>query len=91
MNEQIATVPDHPAAIFQALLRIEDLLRNGGAKSNHSSKPTMSINEAAQFLSISRSKLKELVRTRELRSIRVGRRVLIPTQSLDACINRGSD
>jgi excisionase family DNA binding protein len=91
MNEQIPTAPDYPAAIFQALLRIEQLLRNLSARPVYHPKPTLSIDEAARFLGISRSKFKELVRTRQLRSIRVGRRVLIPTESLDAYISKERD
>jgi|HubBroStandDraft_6_1064221.scaffolds.fasta_scaffold293832_1 excisionase family DNA binding protein len=91
MNEQIPAAPDYPAAIFQALLRMEQLLRNLSTRPNYNPKPTLSIDEAARFLGISRSKFKELVRTRQLRSIRVGRRVLIPTESLDAYISKERD
>jgi excisionase family DNA binding protein len=89
MNEPISTVPDYPAAIFHALLRIEHLLRNVRARPTYNPKPMLSIDEAARFLSISRSKFKDLVRTQQVRSIRVGRRVLIPIQSLETYI--GSD
>ena len=47
------------------------------------------MNDAARYLGVGRSKLYELVRTREIRSIRVGRRILIPTLALNAYIGGG--
>ena len=41
-----------------------------------------SINEAAESLGVSRSSVKELIYTNQIRVVRVGRRVLISRQSL---------
>lgn len=94
MNEQLSTVPDYQAAIYQTLLRIERSLLErpfmirepGHVPTKPHAKPTMSMSDAAQYLGVGRSTLYELVRTRQLRSIRVGRRILIPTHALDAYI-----
>lgn len=43
----------------------------------------MAMNEAARYLGIGRSKLYELVRTKEMPSIRIGRRILIPTRAIE--------
>ena len=94
MNEQLATIPDYQAAIYQTLLRIERSLMERPPMIREPEhvptvthpKPTMSMNDAAQYLGVGRSSLYELVRTRQIRSIRVGRRILIPTHALDAYI-----
>lgn len=49
-------------------------------------KATMSISDAARYLGVGKYSLYELVRTRQIRSIRVGRRILIPTHVLSAYV-----
>jgi excisionase family DNA binding protein len=86
MNEHLSTVPDYQAAIYQTLLRIERLLTPSvltPSSASSQTKPTMAMNEAARYLGIGRSKLYELVRTKEIPSIRIGRRILIPTRALE--------
>jgi excisionase family DNA binding protein len=93
MNE-LSSIPDYQAAIYQALLRIERLLTPSALNRNPTvarAKPTMAMNDAARYLGVGRSKLYELVRTRQIRSIRVGRRILIPTHELDAYISGERD
>jgi excisionase family DNA binding protein len=94
MNEQLSTIPDYQAAIYQTLLRIERSLTERPLRIREPdhiptithAKPTMSMTDAARYLGVGRSSLYELVRTRQIRSIRVGRRILIPTHALDAYI-----
>jgi len=52
----------------------------------HGSKLTMSVSEAADWLGISRAFAYELVARGELPSIRLGRRVLVPTKRLYAFV-----
>ncbi|HUY06756.1 MAG TPA: helix-turn-helix domain-containing protein, partial [Acidimicrobiales bacterium] len=49
---------------------------------SNTSKLTMSVSEAAEWLGISRAFAYELVARGELPSIRLGRRVLVPTKRL---------
>jgi excisionase family DNA binding protein len=53
-------------------------------------RPTLTVEEAAAVLSISRSLAYEAVRTGEIPSIRVGRRVLVPTAALNRLIGADS-
>ena len=51
----------------------------------------MAMNEAARYLGIGRPKLYELVRTKEIRSIRIGRRIFIPTSALELYLIQSSE
>lgn len=51
---------------------------------------TLTVEEAAGLLGISRNLAYELVAKNELPSLRLGRRVLIPRQALDRLLNVGS-
>ena len=44
------------------------------------------VNEAAQSLRISRDKIYELIRSGRLRTVKVGRRRLVPVAALDAYV-----
>lgn len=91
MNEQLSTIPDYQAAIYQVLLRIERLLTPSALIPNSvlsQARPTLAMNEAARYLGVGRSKLYELVRTKEMPSIRIGRRILIPTKALEDYLRR---
>lgn len=48
------------------------------------SRVVVSVEQAAQQLGLGRSKTWELVRTGELRSVRAGRRVLVPVSALES-------
>ncbi|HEY6326589.1 MAG TPA: helix-turn-helix domain-containing protein [Candidatus Cybelea sp.] len=50
----------------------------------------LSINEAAEVLRVSRSTLKRLIGEEKLRTIRLGRRVLVPVSSIDELLERGA-
>jgi len=50
---------------------------------------TVSLSETARLLGISRSTAKTLVRQEQIKSVRVGRRVLIPVTSLHEFIGNG--
>jgi len=50
---------------------------------------TVSLNEAARLLGISRSTAKTLVRQEQIKSVRVGRRILIPLTALNEFIGNG--
>ena len=85
---------NNQAAIYKTLLRIERFLVERPLRVRESdrvptvthAKPTMSMNEAAHYLGIGRSTLCELVRTKQIHSVRAGRRILIPTRALDVYI-----
>lgn len=49
-------------------------------------KLTMTVEEAGEALGISRSHAYELVRQRELPSLRLGRRVVVPIAALEALV-----
>lgn len=89
MNEQLSTIPDYQAAIYRTLLRIERLLTPTlPHPDSRRDKATMAMHEAAQYLGIGRSKLYELVRTKEILSVRIGRRIVIPTHALETYLGR---
>ncbi len=46
----------------------------------------MAMNEAARYLGIGRSKLYELVRTKKIPSVRIGRRIVIPIRAVELYI-----
>ena len=52
-------------------------------------KLTFSVHEAAAALGISRTKAYEAIRAGQLQSIRLGRRVLIPSHALSEFLGRG--
>jgi excisionase family DNA binding protein len=49
---------------------------------------TISISDAARSLSIGRTKLYEILKTNEMRTIRVGRRRLVLASDVDAFVDR---
>ncbi|MGH9154496.1 MAG: helix-turn-helix domain-containing protein [Acidimicrobiales bacterium] len=51
---------------------------------------TLTVEEAAQLLGISRALGYELVARRELPSIRLGRRIVVPRRALEALLERAS-
>lgn len=51
---------------------------------NTSERPTLSVAETAELLGISRWLVQQAVRDGSLPSLRLGRRILIPTARLDA-------
>lgn len=55
---------------------------------HHRGCATMTVTEAAHVLGISRSTAYELVRRGTLPSLRLGRRIVIPTHALDALLGR---
>lgn len=89
---------DYTRAIYETLLRIEGLLRDrarthppaAAAASAPDRAPkifgkaALSMREAAEALGLGLSKLKELVYTKQIRSVRAGRRLLIPAASVES-------
>ena len=53
-----------------------------------SGRLTMTVNEAARLLGISRGLAYEMVRTGKIPSIRFGKRVLVPRQALERLLKR---
>jgi excisionase family DNA binding protein len=51
---------------------------------------TLSVSEAARILGISRAHAYDCVRTGDLPSIALGRRVVVPRQALEELLARGS-
>jgi excisionase family DNA binding protein len=54
-------------------------------------RPTLTVEEAAVILQISRSTLYDALRAGEIPCIRVGRRVLVPTARLRDLLGLGAD
>jgi len=52
---------------------------------------TMSVQEAAQVLGISRAAAYELVHRQELRSVRIGRRIVVPRAAVAEFLDRGHE
>lgn len=50
-------------------------------------RPTVSVSEAAQILSISRGQAYAMARSGEIRAIRIGTRLVIPTDQLRELID----
>ncbi len=57
-------------------------------KEPYSDKPYLTVDEAAERLRVSRWKVYDLIRSRELASFRVGSRRRIPVSALDEMVNR---
>lgn len=57
--------------------------------SPHTGKLTVTVDEAAKMVGISKPKMYEIVRSRSVRSINVGKKILISRQSLVDWIERG--
>ena len=53
-------------------------------------QPTCSVEEAAKVLHIGRTQAYRAVRSGELRSIRIGKRVLVPTQAITQLLSGGT-
>lgn len=58
------------------------------ARSQHRDPLLVNVPEACRLLSLGRSSLYELIGSGDLRVIRVGRRVLVPTAELDRVIEQ---
>jgi excisionase family DNA binding protein len=54
-------------------------------------RPTCSVEEAAKVLHIGRTQAYRAVRSGELRSIRIGKRVLVPTNAIRQLLEGSSD
>lgn len=52
-------------------------------------KPTLTVHEAAELIGISKPKMYELVRAGKIRSVRIGKKILISRQSLMDWIMKG--
>lgn len=55
---------------------------------NNDLKQTMSVRDAAKHIGIGVNSAYELVRANRLRSIRIGRRLLVPLKEIEAFIER---
>ncbi len=79
---------DYVRAIYEALLRIEDLLRDSRPAPDRAprifGKAALSMRETSETLGIGLSTLKELVRTNRIPSVRIGKRRIIPAASLES-------
>jgi len=54
-------------------------------------RPTVTVEESAEFLGISRGSAYEAARSGELPVIRIGRRLLVPTALLLRMLGQGND
>lgn len=57
----------------------------------HTDQLTVSVTEAARLLGIGRGTAYECVRTGEIPSIRLGRRIVIPKRALEALLKRAEE
>ena len=55
-----------------------------------SERLTVSVSEAAQLLGIGRGTAYECVRTGQIPSIKLGRRIVIPTRALEALLDQAA-
>jgi excisionase family DNA binding protein len=88
---------DYQKAIYESLCRIEQLLRTKETPIPSTPKEppvpsaafsgALTMDETAKALRVSRSTVKELIGRGVIRVVRLGRRVLIPTESLDRLLN----
>jgi excisionase family DNA binding protein len=88
-QEKLPMVPDYPRLIYATLARIEARLASGetALTSHHQAiKPTLTVAEAAVLLGVSKSTMKQLVRTDRIASVRVGRRLLVIRASVMALV-----
>ena len=60
-----------------------------GAMSN-AENLTLSVVEAARLLGISRNRCYEAIRTGEIPSLRIGKRVLVPRRALEEVLNKAA-
>lgn len=85
LAEALATSPGDPPLIAE---RPPDTERSQGvASKGASARLTLTVEEAAALLGISRAFAYEAVRRGEIPSIRIGRRVLVPRVALDRLVN----
>ncbi len=62
------------------------LLRARAMQSKIFQRPVLTVDEAAKFLTLSRQATYEAVRRREIPSVRIGRRILVPRAGLEALL-----
>jgi excisionase family DNA binding protein len=55
------------------------------------SQPTCTVEEAAKVLHIGRTQAYRAVKAGQIRSIRIGKRVLVPTNAIRELLGAGSD
>jgi excisionase family DNA binding protein len=90
---ELSSAPHYERAIYETLLRIEELLRSvagAGAATSASSvggPATFTVTEAAKALGVGRSTVYELARRNELPAIRLGRRLLIPRHAVEVYLD----
>lgn len=84
LAEALATSPFGPPPIAE---RPPTDRRSSGATSTAPGRLTLTVEEAAALLGISRAFAYEAVRRGEIPSIRIGRRVLVPRVALDRLVS----
>lgn len=99
MENEILYTPQQAEEIARkaALYAIEQFtsamnLDNGTARSNSPETPreTMTVSDAADYVGISKPKMYELIRIGQIRSIKIGRKILVSRQSLLNWIQGGN-
>ena len=88
LRRPAATADDRYDALANALRAVvDDVVSRVAAAAQpagHSNEVTVSIPEAARRLGIGTTKLKELIAAREIQSVKVGERRLVPVSALEA-------
>lgn len=89
LAEALASSPDNASPIAEQ--PPSEGRSSGAASTSAPGRLTLTVEEAATLLGISRAFAYEAVRRGEIPSIRIGRRVLVPRVALDRLVNGPSD
>ena len=87
-TEMLPQCVDYQQAIFETLRRIEQLLsKNEPPVRSMSFSGVLIMEETVNALRVSRSTVKQLIGSGTIRVVRIGRRVLVPRESLNQLLN----
>lgn len=87
MTESLPQRPDYQRAMYESLCRIEGLLRETARPDRITAfSGTLTMDETAGALRVSRSTVKQMIGRGTIRAVRIGRRVVIPREALDQLV-----
>lgn len=85
--DELIRNPDVIGALIQKRVDLDNSMTQ---QSSPSTKLTFSVKEAADLLGISKPKMYDLLREGEIRSLRVGKKIIIPRKALDDWLSGGN-